>query len=121
MHLVSRRSQRMVIGANNFYLAEGESIRTEHSYKYVRGEFRQLAAGAGLEVKRCWIDQREWFSVQYLAPFEKDLPIAQALEKKVAFGQRRGKVSYGEPSITVATKVKLQRSAYERSAKTVRQ
>jgi len=81
MHLVSRLAQGIRIGSDEFLLAEGESIRTEHSYKYTRGEFLQLAADAGLEVKRCWTDQREWFSVHYLAPFQRDLPAQQGWKK----------------------------------------
>jgi len=66
MHLVSRRRQTVPVDGERFAFAAGESIVTEHSYKYSLPEFRQLAAEAGLEVVRCWTDARQWFSVQYL-------------------------------------------------------
>jgi uncharacterized SAM-dependent methyltransferase len=68
MHLVSARRQSVMIGDREFHFAAGESIVTEHSYKYTPGEFRRLAAQAGLEVAHCWTDDRRWFSVQYLVP-----------------------------------------------------
>ena len=68
MHLVSRRPQTVPVDGHRFAFAEGESIVTEHSYKYTLEEFRQLAAGAGLEVARSWTDARHWFSVHYLRP-----------------------------------------------------
>lgn len=76
MHLVSARRQRVSVCGQEFDFAAGQSIVTEHSYKYTPGEFRRLAARAGLEVARCWTDDRRWFSVQYLAPHhtEKFLP-----------------------------------------------
>jgi dimethylhistidine N-methyltransferase len=66
MHLVSRRRQIVPLNGTEFSFAEGESIVTEHSYKYTRDEFRELAAWAGFEVVRCWTDDNHWFSVQYL-------------------------------------------------------
>jgi dimethylhistidine N-methyltransferase len=68
MHLVSRRRQAVPVDGLEFVFAEGESIVTEHSYKYTLREFRQLAAWAGFKVVRCWTDERRWFSVQYLRP-----------------------------------------------------
>jgi dimethylhistidine N-methyltransferase len=66
MHLVSRRLQCVPVDGTAFTFARGESIVTEHSYKYTIGQFRDLAARASLEVTRCWTDDRRWFSVQYL-------------------------------------------------------
>ena len=66
MHLVSRRTQRVPVDGTSFAFARGESIVTEHSYKYTLGQFRRLAAAAGFEVIRHWTDQRGWFSVHYL-------------------------------------------------------
>ncbi len=68
MHLVSGRYQRVPVDGHEFVFAAGESIVTEHSYKYSVPEFRRLAARAGLEVVRVWTDERHWFSVQYLEP-----------------------------------------------------
>jgi dimethylhistidine N-methyltransferase len=98
MHLVSRRAQRVWIGAasksvapgapaalpagvkapkrrqdarapggggHEFYFAAGESIVTEHSYKYRLDEFHRLAARAGFQALRSWTDKAGWFSVNY--------------------------------------------------------
>jgi dimethylhistidine N-methyltransferase len=68
MHLVSRQRQTVAVDGHHFTFARGESIVTEHSYKYTVGEFRRLAARGGFEVVRHWSDPRRWFSVQYLTP-----------------------------------------------------
>jgi dimethylhistidine N-methyltransferase len=68
MHLVSRRRQVVAVNGTRFFFAEGESIVTEHSYKYSPDEIRRLAAWAGLKVVRCWTDEERWFSVNYLKP-----------------------------------------------------
>lgn len=67
MHLVSRAAQTVRIGGMAFALAEGESIRTEYSYKYSLTDFARLASEAGLRVRQVWLDERAWFSVQYLS------------------------------------------------------
>jgi dimethylhistidine N-methyltransferase len=68
MHLVSGCRQTIDLDGHAFVFAEGESIVTEHSYKFTPGSFRRLAARGGFEVSRCWTDKRRWFSVQYLIP-----------------------------------------------------
>ena len=68
MHLVSRQQQTVSANGSRFFFARGESIVTEHSYKYSREEFRRLVARAGWDVCRCWTDENEWFSVYYLVP-----------------------------------------------------
>jgi len=68
MHLRSCRRQTVRVDGHLFDFAEGESAVTEHSYKYSQGQFCRLAARAGFEVAKCWMDQRNWFSVQYLVP-----------------------------------------------------
>jgi len=67
MHLVSLRPQVVRVGGETFAFAEGESIRTEYSYKYSLGAFRQLAGQAGLEVERVRTDDQGLYSVQYLS------------------------------------------------------
>jgi dimethylhistidine N-methyltransferase len=67
MHLVSRTSQRVHLGGTAFALAEGESICTEYSYKYSLNDFERLARETGLRVRQVWLDERAWFSVQYLS------------------------------------------------------
>ena len=66
MHLMSCRQQTVGVDGHRFAFAKGESIVTEHSYKYTLDEFRRLAARAGFAVARYWTDERRWFSVQYL-------------------------------------------------------
>lgn len=68
MHVVSCRRQTVAVDGHHFDFAQGESIVTEHSYKYTVGEFRRLAAQAGFEVARHWYNERLWFSVHYLTP-----------------------------------------------------
>jgi dimethylhistidine N-methyltransferase len=66
MHLVSRRDQRATVAGREFAFAEGESIRTEYSYKYSLNDLRALAAEAGWEVEQVWTDERTYFGVLYL-------------------------------------------------------
>lgn len=66
MHLVSRRPQAVHLAGRTFSFAEGESIRTEYSYKYSLEDVRALAIPAGLRPQHVWTDERGWFSVQYL-------------------------------------------------------
>ncbi len=68
MHLVSRRRQTVSANGARFFFAQGESIVTEHSYKYSREEFLRLVVRAGWEVCQCWTDENEWFGVYYLVP-----------------------------------------------------
>jgi len=68
MHLISLADQSVHVGPTRFRFREGESIRTECSYKYTLGGFRDLAGRAGLDVRRVWTDDRRLFSVQYLTP-----------------------------------------------------
>ena len=66
LHLVSNKDQVVHLDGKTVSFASGESIWTENSYKYNLDEFRQLAAAAGFRVERVWVDERQWFSVQYL-------------------------------------------------------
>lgn len=64
MHLVSRRAQRVRIGALGLEVAfeEGESILTECSYKFDRGQVDRLAGEAGFAVDGSWTDERDLFA-----------------------------------------------------------
>lgn len=66
MHLVSPIVQSVHIpGAGlNISFAPGESIHTENSHKYTRGQLLEMAAEAGFEEERVWTDSRKWFQVQ---------------------------------------------------------
>ena len=66
MHLISQRDQVVHIDGETISFIKGESIWTESSYKYNLDEFEQMAAVAGFRVERVWVDERQWFSVQYL-------------------------------------------------------
>ncbi|MDB6121712.1 MAG: hypothetical protein JWQ71_705 [Pedosphaera sp.] len=68
MHLISRKPQVVSIADEEFSFERGESILTEHSYKYTLDEFRERAARAGVHVARRWVDENRWFSVQLLMP-----------------------------------------------------
>jgi uncharacterized SAM-dependent methyltransferase len=68
MRLVSRRTQRVRVGALGrvFRFARGEFIHTENSHKYALASFEQLSRAAGLRVAELWTDRREWFALALL-------------------------------------------------------
>ena len=66
MHLVSQRNQEVHINGETISFTRGESIWTESSYKYNLDEFEKLAKSAGFRVEHTWVDELQWFSVQYL-------------------------------------------------------
>jgi dimethylhistidine N-methyltransferase len=66
MHLVSLERQRVRIGRHRFAFERGESIHTENSYKYSVEDFRALAARAGFEGKRVWLDAKGLFALHGL-------------------------------------------------------
>ena len=68
MHLVSKRDQVVHLGGEKVHIASGEHMRTEYCHKYTLESFGELAATAGLAVKRVWTDANKLFSVQLLEP-----------------------------------------------------
>ena len=70
MHLVSTRNQAVTISALEAQISFriGETIHTESSYKYSFEEVTALAEAAGLRVEETWLDRRERFSLNLLAP-----------------------------------------------------
>jgi L-histidine Nalpha-methyltransferase len=68
MHLVSRDEQVVRVGGVAFPFRQGESIRTENSYKYSPDDFATLAGRVGLAVRAVWTDEGGLYSVQYLTP-----------------------------------------------------
>ena len=66
MHLESLDDQEVQIGDHSIDLNEGETIRTECSYKYAPSEFRELAREAGFESRAEWTDPSELFGVYFL-------------------------------------------------------
>ena len=65
MHLESRRSQRVRLPALDLEVtfAQGETIHTENSYKYARGQAETMLVAAGFKAEQCWMDERGWFAV----------------------------------------------------------
>ncbi len=66
MHLVSLVRQGVRIGRHRFEFNAGESIHTENSCKYSVEEFRALAAEAGFEGAKVWLDRQGLFSLHGL-------------------------------------------------------
>jgi dimethylhistidine N-methyltransferase len=67
MHLISRRRQRVRIGAQTHEFDEGDSFRTEFSYKYTVEGFRRFARAAGFEPRNVWLDEQCLFALHWLA------------------------------------------------------
>lgn len=66
MHLISLRSQRVRLGGDIISFVEGETIRSERSYKYNVEEFRTWVRRCNLSVERVWTDEQKLFAVLYL-------------------------------------------------------
>lgn len=67
MHLESLVAQRVRCGATSFAFEAGETIHTESSYKYTLEGFAAMARAAGFTTRDVWTDERQWFSVHFLA------------------------------------------------------
>jgi dimethylhistidine N-methyltransferase len=70
MHLVSTCEQEITIAAlgEKFSFAAQESILTEYSYKYSRGEITTLAENTSFRLLEQWFDIDEKFSLNLLEP-----------------------------------------------------
>jgi uncharacterized SAM-dependent methyltransferase len=70
MHLESAVRQIVPVQAlgRGFSLLKGERIHTENSYKFDRAQLEALLYGAGLTLQRQWLDARQWFSLNLVAP-----------------------------------------------------
>ena len=66
MYLISEIDQSFSIGGQEFSMAQGERLLTEHSHKYSLDGFAALASAAGFRVWKVWTDGEEKFSVQFL-------------------------------------------------------
>lgn len=62
MHLVSLTEQSVSVAGQRFHFHLGETLLTEHSYKFRCDEFVAIAAGAGWRLKGEW--QQDGFAVQ---------------------------------------------------------
>jgi dimethylhistidine N-methyltransferase len=65
-HIVSNVDQQVRVARNRFTFRAEEAMHVEYSCKYSLEDFAALAARAGLEVRRVWLDPQALFSVQYL-------------------------------------------------------
>jgi dimethylhistidine N-methyltransferase len=63
MRLVSTQSQVVTIGGIAIPFRPGEYIVSEHSHKYAPDELALMGRAAGWELRRCWIDDDERFSL----------------------------------------------------------
>ncbi len=64
--LISLTDQTVQIGDQEIAFAAGERLWHSDVYKYSLAEFAELAAKAGWTVGKVWMDEKEWFSMQYL-------------------------------------------------------
>ncbi|PKO63922.1 MAG: L-histidine N(alpha)-methyltransferase [Betaproteobacteria bacterium HGW-Betaproteobacteria-17] len=62
MHLVSLDEQAISVAGQCFHFTLGETLHTEHSYKFRRDEFSALAEAAGWPLKAEW--EHDGFAVQ---------------------------------------------------------
>jgi len=65
MHLRSAVRQFVSVAERRFEFEQGETIRTEYSYKYSLDGFADVASAAGFSVDCVWTDDQSYFSVQY--------------------------------------------------------
>jgi len=66
MHLVSQRQQTVVLAGETLDFEANEAIVTEHCHKYTVPGFARQAARAGWKASAHWLDDRAYFSVNYL-------------------------------------------------------
>lgn len=67
MHLVSQIAQRVRVADREFEFRAGESICTEHSYKFTVDGFLAETAAAGFRSERVFMDGQRLFAVALLA------------------------------------------------------
>ena len=66
MHLVSTRSQNVVVDGQRFAFEAGETIHTENSHKYGTEAFGRLARQAGYALRVTWTDAASLFAIHVL-------------------------------------------------------
>ncbi|MEQ9146086.1 MAG: L-histidine N(alpha)-methyltransferase [Parvibaculaceae bacterium] len=66
MHLVSQGTQTVRVCDAEFRFEDGETIHTENSRKFARGELSALAVRRGWETTEVWMDDDGLFSVMML-------------------------------------------------------
>ena len=65
LFLESKVEQSISVSGREFWLDQGESICTEHSHKYTVQGFAQIAANAGLTLRKEWTDDEQRFAVMH--------------------------------------------------------
>ncbi|WP_132255818.1 L-histidine N(alpha)-methyltransferase [Methylobacterium segetis] len=65
-HLVAERAGLLRVGREAVPFTHGESVRTGCAYRYAPGVFQEMAADAGWEPVRCWLDPEGLFSLHLL-------------------------------------------------------
>ena len=65
-YLVAQRATALRVGGRTFRFAKGEPVHTDNAFKYEPETFRALAARAGWEPVRCWLDPDGLFAVHLL-------------------------------------------------------
>lgn len=66
MAIVSLSNQTVRLGEAEIFFCQGETLRTEHSYKYTIDEFQLLAMEAGFKPVQVWTDADQLFSLHHL-------------------------------------------------------
>ena len=67
MYLISRQAQMVTLGGETVEFERGETLCTEHSYKYTVEEFETVAAAAGLTLRREWTTKEREVAVLHFA------------------------------------------------------
>jgi dimethylhistidine N-methyltransferase len=66
MYLVSAEDQQVAINGSSFRFRGGETICTEHSYKFTIRGFSELSAQAGWTLDEVWTDDDDLFAILLL-------------------------------------------------------
>ena len=66
MAIASLSDQTVHLGDAEIRFRQGETLRTEHSYKYTIDEFQLLAMEAGFHPVQVWTDEQQLFSLHHL-------------------------------------------------------
>lgn len=66
MAIASLSDQTVRLGDTKIPFRQGETLRTEHSYKYTIDEFQLLAMEAEFHPVQVWVDEQQLFSLHHL-------------------------------------------------------
>ena len=66
IYIRSLRDQAVSVAGQRFEFRAGELIHTEYSHKYTVEGFAEIAARAGLILRKSWTDERNYFAVLHL-------------------------------------------------------